>query len=50
MKDFKAIPDETTIAEAAELEIFDVNGDKIKFGSIFEKEKTIVIFISESGY
>ncbi|KIM38278.1 hypothetical protein M413DRAFT_448014 [Hebeloma cylindrosporum] len=45
MKDFKAIPDERTIAEAADLEIFDVNGDRIKFGSIFEKEKTIVVFI-----
>jgi len=44
MKDFKAIPDENTITEAAELEIFDVKGDKVKFGSIFV-EKTIVVFI-----
>jgi hypothetical protein len=49
MKDFKAIPDDHTIAEAAELEVFDVDGEKIKFGSIFAKEKTIVIFISEFG-
>jgi hypothetical protein len=49
MKDFKAIPDEHTITEAAELEVFDVNSDKVKFGSTFEKEKTVVIFISEFG-
>jgi len=49
MKDFKAIPDEHTISEAAELEVFDVYGERIKFGSIFAKEKTIVIFISEFG-
>jgi hypothetical protein len=49
MKDFKAIPDENTITEAAELEVFDVNGDKVKFGSIFAEEKTLVVFISQFG-
>jgi len=48
MKDFKAIPDGNTITEAAELEVFDVKGDKVNFGSIFAEEKTIVVFISQS--
>jgi len=42
--DFKALPDETAIKEASDLEVFDINGDKVKFGSICEK-KTIVVFI-----
>ena len=46
MADFKALPDETTIKEASDLEVFDINGDKVKFGSIFSSEKAIVVFIS----
>jgi hypothetical protein len=46
MTDFKALPDETTIKEASDLEVFDVNGDKVKFGSICDSEKAIVVFIS----
>jgi len=45
MADFKALPDETTTKEASDLEVFDINGDKVKFGSIFASEKTIVVFI-----
>jgi hypothetical protein len=45
MTDFKALPDETTIKEVSDLEVFDINGDKVKFGSICEKEKAIVVFI-----
>jgi len=45
MADFKALPDETTIKEASDLEIFDINGDKVKFGSIYASEKAIVVFI-----
>lgn len=44
--DFKALPDETTIKEASDLEVFDINGDKVKFGSIYASEKAIVVFIS----
>lgn len=47
MRDLKALPDDTTIAEASILEVFDVNGNKVNFGSIFEKQKTIVVFISK---
>ena len=46
MADFKALPDNATIREVSNLEVFDINGDKVKFGSIFEKQKTIVVFIS----
>lgn len=46
MADLKALPDDTTIAEVSNLDVFDVNGDKVKFGSIFENQKTIVVFIS----
>lgn len=46
MADFKALPDETTIKEASDLEVFDINGEKVKFGSIFSSEKAIVVFIS----
>jgi hypothetical protein len=46
MADLKALPGNTAIAEASDLEVFDINGNKVKFGSIFEKQKTIVVFIS----
>ena len=46
MADFNALPDDTTIIEASNLEVFDNNGDKVKFGTIIEKQKTIVVFIS----
>ena len=46
MTDLKALPDETTIKEVSDLEIFDINGDKVKFGSIYDSEKAIVVFIS----
>ena len=44
MADLKALPDETTIKEVYDLEVFDINSDKVKFGSICEK--AIVVFIS----
>ena len=46
MTDLKALPDDTALAAASDLEVFDINGDKVKFGSIFEKQKTVVVFIS----
>ena len=46
MTDFKALPDDITIKEASDVEVFDINGDKVKFGSIYDSEKTIVVFIS----
>ncbi|KAF5376209.1 hypothetical protein D9615_008488 [Tricholomella constricta] len=40
-----AISDGGTIAAASKLEILDVKGNKVAFGSIFESQKTIVVFI-----
>lgn len=45
MKDPNEIPDEATLNEAASLEIFTANGDKITFGSLFAEQKTVVVFI-----
>ena len=44
MADLKALPDEATIKEVYDLEVFDINGNKVKFGSICEN--AIVVFIS----
>jgi len=41
------IPDENTLKEAAEIEILNSKGEGIKFGSLFEKDKTVVVFIRE---
>jgi hypothetical protein len=41
------IPDEKVVTEAAELDIFNSKGDKVKFGSLFEYQKTVVVFIRE---
>ncbi|KDR86128.1 hypothetical protein GALMADRAFT_54116 [Galerina marginata CBS 339.88] len=45
MKDFKAIPDERTIEDAAKIEVLDVNGQSVQFGSVFQDQKAIVVFI-----
>lgn len=44
--DLKAIPSEETITSAVDLQVFDMHGGKVRFGSIFETEKAIVVFIS----
>lgn len=36
---------EESIVKAAELEVDDVDGKKVKFGTLFEHEKAVVIFI-----
>jgi hypothetical protein len=33
------------LAKAAALEVFDSSGSPIKFGSIYEEQKTVVVFI-----
>jgi hypothetical protein len=43
----KFIPDESTIKAAAEIEILNSKGIGVKFGSVFEEQKTIVVFIRE---
>ncbi|KAF7428642.1 hypothetical protein PC9H_007869 [Pleurotus ostreatus] len=45
MSSNKSIPDASVLQEASLLEIFDLNGQKVKFGSIFEKESVIAVFI-----
>ncbi|KAJ2914926.1 hypothetical protein MD484_g5483, partial [Candolleomyces efflorescens] len=41
----KAPLTEESIAKAAELEVDDVEGKKVKFGTLFEHEKAVVVFI-----
>lgn len=43
----RTIPSQDIIEKAAELEIYDVNGTKLKFGSLFEDKKVVVVFIRE---
>ncbi|KAJ3506929.1 hypothetical protein NLJ89_g6590 [Agrocybe chaxingu] len=45
MTDLKALPDEETIAKAVALEVLDAKGEKVKFGSIIEGQKTVVVFV-----
>lgn len=49
MADLKSIPSDATILEASNLDIFDKQGSKVRFGSLYEKEKAVVVFISESS-
>ena len=35
------------VAAAADIEIYDARGNKIRFGALFEHERTVVVFISE---
>ncbi|KAG6887469.1 hypothetical protein C0995_014998 [Termitomyces sp. Mi166 len=43
-----AIPDAETMTNAAKLQIMDSKGAKVTFGSLFENQKTIVVFINEA--
>ncbi|PFH47210.1 hypothetical protein AMATHDRAFT_77308 [Amanita thiersii Skay4041] len=45
MSNPKAIPDESTLNQASELTIYNSKGEEVKFGTLFNEEKTIVIFI-----
>lgn len=47
--DLKSIPNDEAIAAAANLQIFNMDGGKVQFGSLFEGEKAIVVFISTSS-
>ncbi|GJJ10403.1 hypothetical protein Clacol_004629 [Clathrus columnatus] len=40
-----AVIGEEIVAGATTVDIFDANGNKIKFGSLFEFQRTIVVFI-----
>lgn len=41
------LPDEQTVAAAAEILVFDEQGGKLPFGNLFASGKTIVVFIRE---
>lgn len=43
--DAKAIPTTEQLETAGELDILDLNGGKLKFKSVFESQKTAVVFI-----
>ena len=47
MSTAKSIPDENTVKNAAEVKILDAKGSEIKFGSLFEEHKCVVVFIRE---
>jgi hypothetical protein len=43
----KSLPEDHTLAAAAELEVTDLNGEAVRFRDLFEDRKTIVVFIRE---
>lgn len=43
------IPDEQTFSRASDLTIYDSKGEGVKFGSLFEKDKTLVVFVRTSN-
>ncbi|EAU92121.2 hypothetical protein CC1G_11406 [Coprinopsis cinerea okayama7 len=43
--DAKSLPTDSAISSAASLSIFDKEGNKVNFGSLFEKKAAVVIFI-----
>ncbi|KAL1674893.1 AhpC/TSA antioxidant enzyme-domain-containing protein [Schizophyllum commune] len=45
MSDLNTLLDEATLASAAELDVYDAQGKKVKFGSIYAEIKTVVVFI-----
>jgi len=44
------LPDADAIAKASVLNVLNVKGEKTSFGSIFEDQRTIVVFIRASVY
>jgi hypothetical protein len=46
MSDIKfALPDAEVLAKASDLHIIDSTGNNIRFGSLFESEKVVIVFI-----
>ena len=50
MVDARTIPDAATVFALSELEVFDSTGATVRVGSIFEKEKVVVVFIREHQF
>ncbi|KAJ3879239.1 AhpC/TSA antioxidant enzyme-domain-containing protein [Lentinula edodes] len=40
-----SIPDTETLSKLSHLEVFDASGNKVRFGSLFENQTVIVVFI-----
>ncbi|KAL1703664.1 AhpC/TSA antioxidant enzyme-domain-containing protein [Schizophyllum commune] len=45
MSDPNTLLDEATLTSAAQLNVYDAQGKKVKFGSIYAENKTVVVFI-----
>ncbi|KAF8887384.1 AhpC/TSA antioxidant enzyme-domain-containing protein [Infundibulicybe gibba] len=45
MADPKRLPDASAMSDASQLEILNLKGEPIKFGSLFEKDKVIIVFV-----
>ncbi|KAF8887117.1 AhpC/TSA antioxidant enzyme-domain-containing protein [Infundibulicybe gibba] len=45
MADLKRLPDASAISDASQLDILNLKGEPVKFGSVFENDKVIVVFI-----
>jgi hypothetical protein len=48
MSDVKAIPTPDSLHRAANLDVYDQDGTKVDFGSLFESKRTIFVFIRTS--
>ena len=46
----ETLPDSATLKKAGGLTVFDDEGKKVEFGSIFAEKKTIVVFVREYLY
>jgi hypothetical protein len=43
----KYLPNADSIKEAADLEVFNIKGDRVILGSLFESQKVVLVFIRE---
>jgi hypothetical protein len=47
MAELNAIPTTDALEHASDLHVFDLEGTKVRFGSLFESQKTIFVFIRQ---
>ncbi|KAF8636749.1 hypothetical protein AX16_010953 [Volvariella volvacea WC 439] len=45
MSDLREIPDADAISKASQLEIYDAEGHSVRFGSLFETQRVVAIFV-----
>jgi mRNA-degrading endonuclease HigB of HigAB toxin-antitoxin module len=41
----KYIPDADAMREAADVQVFDIKGNEVRLGSLFEHQKVVLVFI-----